>query len=142
MVKTNRSRPYCSSGGADTTVSSEYAFFLAMVLFPEVQKKAQDEIDAVVGNERLPTFADQSQLPYVNAIVTELMRWNNVVPLGLAFIISGRFYFIDRTSRCTPRCISRRLRQWLFHSQGCPHHRKHLVSLNARFIISFKRAGY
>lgn len=62
-----------------------------MVLFPEVQKKAQAEIDAVVGNDRLPTFADQPNLPYVNAIVTELTRWNNVVPLGLSFITAGSF---------------------------------------------------
>ncbi|KAF9522930.1 cytochrome P450 [Crepidotus variabilis] len=68
-------------GGADTTVSIEYAFFLAMILFPEVQKKAQAEIDAIVGNDRLPTFADIPHLPYVNAVVTELFRWNSVGPL-------------------------------------------------------------
>ena len=53
-----------------------------MVLFPEVQKKAQAEIDTVVGSGRLPTFADQPHLPYVNAVVTEVLRWNSVVPLG------------------------------------------------------------
>lgn len=73
-----------SSGGADTTVSAEYGFFLAMVLFPEVQKKAQAEIDAVVGSGRLPTFADQPHLPYVNALVTEVLRWNSVVPVSMA----------------------------------------------------------
>lgn len=72
-----------SSGGADTTTAAVYAFFLAMVLFPEVQKKAQSEIDAVVGSERLPTFADQPHLPYVNALVTEVLRWNSVVPIGM-----------------------------------------------------------
>ncbi|KAF8897192.1 cytochrome P450 [Infundibulicybe gibba] len=51
------------SGGADTTVSAIYSFFLAITLFPEVAKKAQAEIDAVVGNDRLPTFADRAQLP-------------------------------------------------------------------------------
>ncbi|KAF9525564.1 cytochrome P450 [Crepidotus variabilis] len=71
------------SGGADTTVSAEYAFFLAMILFPEVQKKAQAEIDAVVGNDRLPTLADMPHLPYVNALVTEVLRWNSVGPLGV-----------------------------------------------------------
>ncbi|KAG6811137.1 hypothetical protein H0H92_008833 [Tricholoma furcatifolium] len=69
-------------GGADTTVSAEYAFFLAMVLFPEVQKKAQAEIDAVIGTDRLPTMADRPHLPYVNALVTEVLRWNSVAPTG------------------------------------------------------------
>jgi cytochrome P450 len=72
-----------SSGGADTTVSAEYAFYLAMVLFPEVQRKAQAEIDAVIGSERLPTLADQPHLPYVNALATEILRWNCVTPLGM-----------------------------------------------------------
>ncbi|KAF9522935.1 cytochrome P450 [Crepidotus variabilis] len=71
------------SGGADTTVSIEYGFFLAMVLFPEVQKKAQAEIDAVVGNDRLPSFADIPHLPYVNAVATEILRWNCVAPSGI-----------------------------------------------------------
>ncbi|PFH46689.1 hypothetical protein AMATHDRAFT_69284 [Amanita thiersii Skay4041] len=70
-------------GGADTTVSAEYAFFLAMVLNPDIQKKAQEEIDAVIGRNRLPTLADRSQLPYVNAIVMEVLRWNSVAPTGV-----------------------------------------------------------
>ncbi len=85
----------CLTGGADTTVSTEYAFYLAMVLFPDVQKKAQAEIDAVVGSGRLPTFADQLHLPYVNAIVTEVLRWNSVGPLGMSSNICMTFeYFI------------------------------------------------
>jgi len=72
------------SGGADTTVSAIYSFFLAMALFPEVAKKAQAEIDAVVGNDRLPTFADREHLPYVDALVKEVFRWNSVVPTAVA----------------------------------------------------------
>ncbi|KAK0192108.1 cytochrome P450 [Armillaria mellea] len=68
--------------GAGTTVSAQYAFYLAMLLYPDVQKKAQAEIDDVVGNDRLPGFADRENLPYVNAIVSEVLRWNNVAPIG------------------------------------------------------------
>ena len=50
------------------------AVFLAMSLYPEVQKKAQQEIDAVVGSDRLPDFADRDSLPYVDAIMKEVMR--------------------------------------------------------------------
>ncbi|KAF8154968.1 OrdA protein [Crassisporium funariophilum] len=89
-------------GGADTTVSAEYAFFLAMVLFPDVQKKGQAEIDSVIGNGRLPSLADQQHLPYINAIVTEILRWNSVAPTGVPHTaledgyIGG--YFIPKNS--------------------------------------------
>ncbi|KIY71792.1 OrdA protein [Cylindrobasidium torrendii FP15055 ss-10] len=69
--------------GADTTVSTEHAFFLAMLLNQDVQKTAQAEIDSVTGGERLPTYADREHLPYVHALVTELLRWHNVAPLGV-----------------------------------------------------------
>lgn len=55
---------------------------MAMILAPEVQKKAQAEIDTVIGPNRLPTLADRGNLPYVNAVVKELLRWHNVAPLG------------------------------------------------------------
>ncbi|KAH7931262.1 cytochrome P450 [Leucogyrophana mollusca] len=71
------------SGGADTTVSAIYSLFLAMTLFPEIQKKAQAEIDAVIGTDRLPTFADRDSMPYVDALAKEVLRWNVVVPLAV-----------------------------------------------------------
>jgi cytochrome P450 len=58
-------------------------FILAMRLYPNVMKKAQAEIDAVVGRERLPSFEDRDQLPYVRAVVKEVLRWRPVAPLGL-----------------------------------------------------------
>ena len=54
-----------------------------MASHPEVQQKAQAELDAVVGPERLPRFADRESLPYVNAIVTECLRWKPTGQLGL-----------------------------------------------------------
>src|ERR1700685_675174 len=53
-----------------------------MTLFPDVQKKAQAEIEAVIGNDRLPRFTDRTQLPYVDALAKEVFRWNTVVTLG------------------------------------------------------------
>ncbi|KIY43458.1 cytochrome P450 [Fistulina hepatica ATCC 64428] len=66
------------AGGADTTVSTNYSFFLAMILFPEVQRKAHDEIDAIIGQDRLPCLEDRPNLPYINALVKEAFRWNSV----------------------------------------------------------------
>ena len=56
-----------------------------MALYPEVQKKAQEELDNVIGNDRLPEFSDRDSLPYINAVVKELLRWNPVLPLGISF---------------------------------------------------------
>jgi cytochrome P450 len=56
-----------------------------MVLHPEVVKKAHEELDAVVGNNRLPEFSDESSLPYISAIVKEVLRWHPVTPLGECF---------------------------------------------------------
>ncbi|PYH90001.1 cytochrome P450 oxidoreductase OrdA-like protein [Aspergillus ellipticus CBS 707.79] len=72
------------AGGADTTVSALASFFLAMALFPEVQRKAKQEIDTVVGSDRLPQFKDRESLPYINALVKETLRWHPVVPMGVA----------------------------------------------------------
>ncbi|KAF8124371.1 cytochrome P450 [Boletus edulis] len=62
-------------GGADTANSVSYAFYLAMTLSPRVMRKAQQELDSVVGASRLPTFADRPSLPYMEALFTELLRW-------------------------------------------------------------------
>jgi cytochrome P450 len=54
-----------------------------MTLFPDVQKRAQAEIDAVVGPDRLPSFADRDSLPYTEAIIKEVLRWSVVFPSGM-----------------------------------------------------------
>jgi hypothetical protein len=64
------------------TVSSIKSLFLALVLFPQVQKQAQAELDVVVGRDRLPTFDDRPHLPYIEAICKELIRWLMVAPIG------------------------------------------------------------
>ncbi|KAF9044314.1 cytochrome P450 [Panaeolus papilionaceus] len=76
------------AAGADTTVSSVQTFFLAMAMHPEVAKKAQAEIDAVVGKGRLPDFSDKPSLPYVNAVMKECLRWKLVTNLALAHSVS------------------------------------------------------
>lgn len=51
------------------------SFFLAMTMYPNVQKKAQAEIDRVVGKDRLPSFSDRDQLPYISTMIKEIIRW-------------------------------------------------------------------
>ncbi|KAI0357864.1 CyP450 monooxygenase [Trametes cingulata] len=70
-------------GGSDTIYTTTVTLFLAMASYPDVQKRAQAELDAVVGPDRLPTFEDQPNLPYIAAIIKECTRWRVVLPLGL-----------------------------------------------------------
>ena len=63
-------------------MSAIYSFYLAMMMYPEIRRKAQAEIDRVIGSDRFPTFADQANLPYVDAVAKEVVRWGPVVPLG------------------------------------------------------------
>ena len=54
-----------------------------MIAYPEMQKRAQDELDAVVGRSRTPTYADAPNLPYVQAMVKEALRWRPAFPLNI-----------------------------------------------------------
>ncbi|OGE54266.1 hypothetical protein PENARI_c006G06548 [Penicillium arizonense] len=71
------------TGGADTTVCAIECFFLAMALFPDVQRKAQEEIDRVSGPDQLPKVRDRTRLPYIDAVVKEVLRWHPVAPMGI-----------------------------------------------------------
>lgn len=84
-------------GGSDTTVSAVHGFVKAMVMFPEVQAQAQAEIDAVVGNDRLPDFSDKDHLPYINALVLEVTRWHTTAPIGMAL-----HYWSNRVAHNSP----------------------------------------
>ncbi|KIJ45825.1 hypothetical protein M422DRAFT_165839 [Sphaerobolus stellatus SS14] len=75
-------------GGADTTVSSLITFFLCMCLNPDVQQKAQAEIDHVIGQDRLPLISDRNSLPYVEAVMKEVLRWLPVAPLGVPHLLA------------------------------------------------------
>jgi len=71
-------------GGVETVSSSVIIIVFSLVLHPEAQKKAQAEIDQVVGHGRLPTFDDRASLPYVEALYREIQRWRPVTTLGFA----------------------------------------------------------
>ena len=77
----------------DTTVITLKAFTAAMIMFPQVQQKAQDEIDRVVGSLRLPTFADRDDLPYIDALVKEASRWWPIAPMGFPHVATEHFEY-------------------------------------------------
>jgi hypothetical protein len=64
------------------TVSAMTTLFYVMTMNPHVLKKAQAELDAVIGTDRLPQMSDLGALPYINAVIKEILRWSPPVPLG------------------------------------------------------------
>ncbi|CAE6448132.1 unnamed protein product [Rhizoctonia solani] len=87
---------------ADTSHASLMSFVLAMVQHPEVQARAQQEIDRVTHCDRLPTMADRDAMPYIRSIVQEVLRWQPPLPLGVPRATSEddeyRGYFIPKGS--------------------------------------------
>ena len=75
-------------GSAHTwqTLSTVQAFFLAMAMHPQEQRAAQQQLDAVVGPDRLPEFSDVDAVPYVQAIVKETLRWHIITPMGIPHV--------------------------------------------------------
>lgn len=88
---------YLNKRGADLfylkTAAGGMSFFLAMILNPTAQLRAQEEIDRVVGPSRLPGFEDRSHLPYVTALMKEVIRFHAPAASGLSRSLSFLLYF-------------------------------------------------
>ncbi|KAF9045251.1 cytochrome P450 [Panaeolus papilionaceus] len=75
------------AGGADTSLAAIHTFFLAMLCYPAVQARAQEELDRVLGG-RLPEYSDESDLPYISALVKEVLRWQPATPIGVPHMLT------------------------------------------------------
>ncbi|KAH9979952.1 cytochrome P450 [Lactifluus volemus] len=93
-------------GGTDTTATSMAWWLLAMLAYPETQARAQTELDEVVGRDRLPTFEDYPHLPYIRAMVKEILRWSSITPMSVPHRSSEDDWyegmFIPKGSICIP----------------------------------------
>lgn len=75
--------------GSDTTTMALEVFVMATVLYgPNFVPKAQEEIDRVVGTDRMPAFSDIGALPYVQAVVNEVLRWRPVSAGGIPHAVT------------------------------------------------------
>lgn len=74
---------------------------MTMVTHPLVLDKAHEELDRVVGRDRLPDFTDQEDLVYCNAIVQEILRWRTVIAGGLAHCTTEDDIVQGTLRRCT-----------------------------------------
>ncbi|KAF4609449.1 hypothetical protein D9613_012942 [Agrocybe pediades] len=93
------------AGASDTTLATIKSFIAAMLCFPEAQRKGQEELDRVLQG-RLPNFEDEASLPYINAIVKEVIRWAPVTPIAVPHSSDEddiyRGYFIPKGSIIIP----------------------------------------
>ncbi|KIY43454.1 cytochrome P450 [Fistulina hepatica ATCC 64428] len=84
------------------TTGTLLVFILAMMLHPEALRKAQHEIDTVVGRDRLPYAEDRPALPYVNALYLEVLRWGAPSPMGLPHAVMHRGFAIPKDATIIP----------------------------------------
>ncbi|KAG1893639.1 cytochrome P450 [Suillus fuscotomentosus] len=71
-------------GGIDTSTSTLHIFLMAMVLYPDVQARIRAEINQVVTHDKMPSVDDRPSLPYLDAVLCEVLRWYPPIPLGMA----------------------------------------------------------
>nr|XP_045235496.1 cytochrome P450 2F5 isoform X2 [Macaca fascicularis] len=70
-------------GGTETVGTTLRHAFLALMKYPKVQARVQEEIDLVVGRTRLPTLEDRAAMPYTDAVIHEVQRFADIIPMNL-----------------------------------------------------------
>ncbi|OWF51176.1 cytochrome P450 2H2-like [Mizuhopecten yessoensis] len=69
--------------GVETTTTTLLWAILFFLNNPDVQKRCHEEVMKVVGEGRFPSLSDRSQMPYIEATITEILRCGNIAPLGV-----------------------------------------------------------
>ncbi|XP_064612894.1 cytochrome P450 2B19-like [Liolophura sinensis] len=98
--------------GSITTLGSLNSFFLIIAKHPDVAKKIQEEIDAVIGQDRLSSLKDRTKMPYTMAAIFELLRYISHVPLGLPHLTTDDVMF---RGYLIPANITVMANMWLIH---------------------------
>ncbi|XP_036969494.1 cytochrome P450 2J6-like [Acanthopagrus latus] len=81
--------------GTETTTTTLHWGLLYMIYYPHIQERVQAEIDTVIGSSRQPSMSDRDDMPYTNAVIHEIQRLGNILPLGLARM-AGKDTTVDK----------------------------------------------
>ncbi|XP_043945761.1 cytochrome P450 2K1-like [Protopterus annectens] len=125
------------SAGTETTSTSLRWGFLLLMKYPEVQRKVHEEIDHVIGSERNPTIEDRKNMPYTNAVLHEILRFGNVIPLNLqhetAMDTHFRGYFLPKGTQVIPLLTSVLFdkSQWETPNEFNP---SHFIGADGKFV--------
>ncbi|XP_069710454.1 cytochrome P450 2D17-like [Phaenicophaeus curvirostris] len=123
--------------GSETTSTTLRWALLYMLLHPEIQSKVHAEIDKVIGRERSPTMEDQVSMPYTNAVIHEVQRCGDVVPIGLPHMtyrdteVQG--FFIPKGTGVITN-LSSVLKDEAFWEKPNEFYPEHFLDANGQFV--------
>ncbi|XP_027259931.1 cytochrome P450 2D27 isoform X1 [Cricetulus griseus] len=125
-----------TAGMVTTSTTLSWALLL-MILHPDVQSRVQQEIDDVIGKIRRPEMADQARMPYTNAVIHEVQRFGDIVPLNVPHMTSRdvevQGFLIPKGTTLIPN-LSSVLKDETVWEKPLHFHPEHFLDAQGRFV--------
>ncbi|XP_012880310.1 PREDICTED: cytochrome P450 2D17-like [Dipodomys ordii] len=125
-----------TAGMVTTSTTLSWALLL-MILHPDVQCRVQQEIDEVIGQARRPEMGDQSHMPFTCAVIHEVQRFSDIVPLGAPHMttrdIDVKGFFIPKGTTLFTN-LSSVLKDERTWEQPFRFHPAHFLDAQGRFV--------